>query len=128
MSSQLPMKDQLLDNEKKKDVLNCCIDKLKLKYHENPNVVRLYNKYKDKGFTVYSVSLDQNKDKWLAAIAQDQLTWSNHVSELTGWKSSAGAKYGISSIPKTFLINKKGKIIGYDLRGNELGKKLSEIL
>ena len=95
---------------------------------ENPNVVRLYNKYKDKGFTVYSVSLDQNKDKWLAAINQDQLTWSNHVSELTGWKSSAGAKYGISSIPKTFLINKKGEIIGYDLRGNELEQKLSEIL
>ena len=95
---------------------------------ENPNVVRLYNKYKDKGFTVYSVSLDQNKDKWLAAINQDQLTWSNHVSELTGWKSSAGAKYGISSIPKTFLINKKGEIIAYDLRGNELEQKLSEIL
>ena len=95
---------------------------------ENPNVVRLYNKYKDKGFTVYSVSLDQNKDKWLAAIVQDQLTWSNHVSELTGWKSSAGAKYGISSIPKTFLINKKGEITGYDLRGNELEQKLSEIL
>ena len=95
---------------------------------ENPNVVRLYNKYKDKGFTVYSVSLDQNKDKWLAAIVQDQLNWSNHVSELTGWKSSAGAKYGISSIPKTFLINKKGEIIGCDLRGNELEQKLSEIL
>ena len=95
---------------------------------ENPNVVRLYNKYKDKGFTVYSVSLDQNKDKWLAAIVQDQLNWSNHVSELTGWKSSAGAKYGISSIPKTFLINKKGEITGYDLRGNELEQKLSEIL
>ena len=95
---------------------------------ENPNVVRLYNKYKDKGFTVYSVSLDQNKDKWLAAIVQDQLNWSNHVSELTGWKSSAGAKYGISSIPKTFLINKKGEIIAYDLRGNELEQKLSEIL
>jgi peroxiredoxin len=95
---------------------------------ENPNVVRLYNKYKDKGFTVYSVSLDQNKDKWLAAITQDQLTWSNHVSELTGWKSSAGKKYGVSSIPKTFLVDAKGKIIAYDLRGNDLEKKLSEIL
>ena len=95
---------------------------------ENPNVVRLYNKYKDKGFTVYSVSLDQNKDKWMAAITQDQLTWSNHVSELTGWKSSAGNKYGVSSIPKTFLIDSKGKIIAYDLRGNDLEKKLSEIL
>ena len=95
---------------------------------ENPNVVKLYNKYKDKGFTVYSVSLDQNKEKWLAAIAQDQLTWSNHVSELTGWKSSAGNKYGVSSIPKTFLIDSKGKIIAYDLGGNDLEKKLSEIL
>ena len=95
---------------------------------ENPNVVRLYNKYKDKGFTVYSVSLDQNKDKWMAAITQDQLTWSNHVSELTGWKSSAGNKYGVSSIPKTFLIDAKGKIIAYDLRGNDLENKLSEIL
>ena len=95
---------------------------------ENPNVVKLYNKYKDKGFTVYSVSLDQNKEKWLAAIAQDQLTWSNHVSELTGWKSSAGNKYGVSSIPKTFLIDAKGKIIAYDLRGNDLEKQLSEIL
>jgi peroxiredoxin len=95
---------------------------------ENPNVVRLYNKYKNKGFTVYSVSLDQNKDKWLAAISQDKLTWSNHVSELTGWKSSAGNKYGVSSIPKTFLIDVNGKIIAYDLRGNDLEKKLSEIL
>ena len=95
---------------------------------ENPNVVRLYNKYKDKGFTVYSVSLDQNKDKWMAAIIQDQLTWSNHVSELAGWKSSAGNKYGVSSIPKTFLIDAKGKIIAYDLRGIDLEKKLFEIL
>ena len=95
---------------------------------ENPNVVRLYNKYKDRGFTVYSVSLDQNKDKWMAAITKDQLTWSNHVSELTGWKSSAGNKYGVSSIPKTFLIDANGKIIAYDLRGNDLEKKLSEIL
>jgi len=95
---------------------------------ENPNVVKLYNKYKDRGFTVYSVSLDQNKDKWIAAITKDQLTWSNHVSELTGWKSSAGNKYGVSSIPKTFLIDANGKIIAYDLRGNDLEKKLSEIL
>ena len=95
---------------------------------ENPNVVKLYNKYKDRGFTIYSVSLDQNKDKWMAAITKDQLTWSNHVSELTGWKSSAGNKYGVSSIPKTFLIDANGKIIAYDLRGNDLEKKLSEIL
>lgn len=95
---------------------------------ENPNVVRLYNKYKSRNFTVYSISFDQQKEKWLAAIEQDQLSWPNHVSELTGWKSTPGKIYGITSIPKTFLIDKKGFIIDYDLRGEALEKKLSEIL
>ncbi len=95
---------------------------------ENPNVVRLYNKYKNQNFTVYSVSFDQQKEKWLNAIKQDQLTWPNHVSELTGWKSTPGAKYGVTSIPKTFLIDKNGIIIDYDLRGKALEKKLLEIL
>ncbi|MDA9809476.1 TlpA family protein disulfide reductase [Flavobacteriales bacterium] len=95
---------------------------------ENPNVVKLYNKYKNQKFTVFSVSFDQEKSKWLAAIKQDQLSWPNHVSELTGWKSTPGEKYGITSIPKTFLIDKNGVIIGYDLRGEALEKKISEIL
>lgn len=95
---------------------------------ENPNVVRLYNKYKNQNFTVYSVSFDQQKEKWLNAIKQDKLTWPNHVSELTGWKSTPGAKYGVTSIPKTFLIDKNGIIIDYDLRGKALEKKLLEIL
>ena len=95
---------------------------------ENPNVVRLYNKYKNQNFTVYSVSFDQQKDKWLNAIKQDQLTWPNHVSELTGWKSTPGEKYGVTSIPKTFLIDKNGIIIDYDLRGEALEKKLLEVL
>ena len=95
---------------------------------ENPNVVRLYNKYKNQNFTVYSVSFDQQKEKWLNAIKQDQLTWPNHVSELTGWKSTPGEKYGVTSIPKTFLIDKNGIIIDYDLRGESLEKKLLEIL
>ena len=86
------------------------------------------NKYKNQKFTVFSVSFDQEKSKWLAAIKQDQLSWPNHVSELTGWKSTPGEKYGITSIPKTFLIDKNGVIIGYDLRGEALEKKLSEIL
>ena len=95
---------------------------------ENPNVVRLYNKYKNQNFTVYSVSFDQQKEKWLNAIKQDKLTWPNHVSELTGWKSTPGAKYGVTSIPKTFLIDKNGIIIDYDLRGEALEKKLLEVL
>ena len=95
---------------------------------ENPNVVRLYNKYKSQNFTVYSVSLDQNKEQWTNAIQQDQLGWENHVSELQGWNSSAGAKYGVSSIPKTFLIDKKGAICGYNLKGEALENKIKELL
>ena len=95
---------------------------------ENPNVVKLYNKYKNKNFTIYSISLDQDRKKWIDAINQDQLSWPNHVSELTGWKSTPGIQYGVSSIPKTFLIDKDGIIIGYDLRGLTLEKKLSELL
>ena len=68
------------------------------------------------------------KDKWLNAINQDQLTWPNHVSELTGWKSTPGKKYGVTSIPKTFLIDKNGIIIDYDLRGEALEKNYLEIL
>ena len=63
--------------------------------------------------------LIKTEKKWLNAIKQDQLTWPNHVSELTGWKSTPGAKYGVSSIPKTFLIDKNGIIIDYDLRGSK---------
>ena len=95
---------------------------------ENPNVVKLYNKYKNKDFTIYSISLDQDRKKWIDAINQDQLSWPNHVSELKGWKSTPGIQYGVSSIPKTFLIDKDGIIIGYDLRGSTLEKKLSELL
>ena len=95
---------------------------------ENPKVVNLYTKYKSKGFTVYSVSLDQNKDQWTNAIKQDNLIWKNHVSELSGWKSSAGAKYGVTSIPKTFLIDREGTLIGFNLRAEQLENKLKEIL
>ena len=77
---------------------------------EMPYLVDTYNKYKNQNFTVYSVSLDQQKDKWLNAINQDQLIWPNHVSELTGWKSTPGEKYGVTSIPKTFLIDKNGML------------------
>jgi thiol-disulfide isomerase/thioredoxin len=95
---------------------------------ENPNVVRMYEKYKDKGFTVYSVSLDESKDAWVKAIKDDNLSWPNHVSDLKGWQSSAAALYGVSSIPATFLLDKEGNIIAQNLRGAELEQKLQEIL
>ena len=95
---------------------------------ENPNVVRVYNEYKNKGFDIFSVSLDQNKEKWIEAIKADNLTWTNHVSDLQGWQSPAAALYGVKAIPKTFLIGKDGKIIAKDLRGEQLEKKLAEVL
>ncbi len=94
---------------------------------ENPNVVRLYHKYKDKGFDIFSVSMDNTRDAWLAAIAKDGLVWPNHVSDLKGWTSSGGAAYGIYSIPATVLIDREGKVIARNLRGKDLELKLKEI-
>lgn len=93
---------------------------------ENPNVVANYNKYKDKGFAIYGVSLDAKKDRWVKAIKKDGLEWTQ-VSDLKGWNSDAGYDYNIRSIPASFLIDKKGRIIAKDLRGGELNKKLAEI-
>ncbi len=95
--------------------------------NENPNVVRMYNKFKDKGFEIYSVSLDQNKENWLRAIRNDGLTWT-HVSDLKYWQSAAAQQYGVNAIPATFLLDKDGKIIAKNLRGEQLEQKLDEIL
>jgi peroxiredoxin len=94
---------------------------------ENPNVVAAYQTYKDKNFTVLSVSLDQAKDNWLKAIAADKLTWT-HVSDLQYWSNAVAKLYGIQSIPANMLIGPDGKIIGKDLRGEELQQKLKELL
>ena len=94
---------------------------------ENPNVVRMYYKFKDKGFDIFSVSLDQEKDPWVKAIEKDGLAW-NHVSDLQFWNSAAAAAYGVQGIPATFLLDKEGKIIAKNLRGEELERKLNEIL
>lgn len=93
---------------------------------ENPNVVRAYNTYKDKGFTVYGVSLDRTKEDWVQAIAEDGLTWT-HVSDLKYFQSAAAATYNITFIPFSLLIDPQGKIIAKNLRGIELDSKLEEI-
>lgn len=93
---------------------------------ENPNVVKAYNKFKDKNFTIVSVSLDQSKDAWVKAIKSDNLTW-NHVSDLQQWKNAVAQLYHIQSIPGNFLIDPNGKIIARDLRGEDLEKKLCEL-
>jgi len=94
---------------------------------ENPNVVAMYNKYKDHGFTIYSVSIDHQKQNWLDAIEKDKLTWKNHVSSLQGWQTPILREYGINGVPFTVLIDKEGKIIQTNLRGPALEKKLFEI-
>jgi peroxiredoxin len=94
---------------------------------ENPNVVAAYNKFKDKGFTVLGVSMDSNKEPWLQAIRQDNLTWTQ-VSDLKGWGNEVGKLYGVQGIPQNFLVDKDGKIIAKDLRGAALEEKLAEVL
>ncbi|MEJ6588557.1 MAG: TlpA disulfide reductase family protein [Crocinitomicaceae bacterium] len=94
---------------------------------ENPNVVKLYKKYKKKNFTILSVSLDQDLTKWKSAIVQDQLEWPHHVSDLKGWNSAVVPLYQIKGIPFTVLINPEGRIIGMNLRGNSLEERLKSI-
>ncbi|PQJ14979.1 TlpA disulfide reductase family protein [Aureicoccus marinus] len=94
---------------------------------ENPNVKRVYEQYKDKGFTVIGVSLDKNAEEWAEAIAQDGLEW-NHVSNLMAWQDPIAKMYNVSSIPKAFLLNEEGKIIGRDLRGAALEQAVAAIL
>ncbi len=94
---------------------------------ENPNVVNIYNKYHDKGFEVFSVSLDKDKTSWLNAIAKDNLSWPNHVSDLKYWSSAGAQAYGVNSIPCTFLLDKKGRIVAKRLRGEELENKVKEL-
>jgi peroxiredoxin len=94
---------------------------------ENPNLKKQYELYKSKGFEILAVSLDKDKAKWKEAIAQDGLPWL-HVSDLKGWGNEAGALYGITAVPAGFLIDTDGKIIGNDLRGEKLNKKLAELL
>lgn len=94
---------------------------------ENPNIVSAFNTYKDKGFTILGVSLDQDSTAWKKAIADDKLTW-NHVSDLKYWDNAAAKTYGIRSIPASFLLDKEGKIIAKDLRGEALAAKLAELM
>ncbi len=94
---------------------------------ENPNVVRAYHKFKDKGFTVFGVSLDRTRKDWLQGIEEDKLTWT-HVSDLKFWQSEAAKTYNITGIPFSLLLDPNGVIIAKNLRGRALHEKLEEIL
>lgn len=96
---------------------------------ENPNVLEAYNEFSDKGFKVVGVSLDKNNRKWKSAIETDGLQDFVHLSELVSWsKSKISADYNVQYIPYNFLINPKGKIIGKNLKGNELKMYLKKYL
>ena len=94
---------------------------------ENPNVVRAYNKYKTKNFTILGVSLDKNKADWQNAIKNDGLAWTQ-VSDLQYWNNAVAAQYQITSIPQNFLIDPQGKVVAKNLRGEELEATLAELL
>ena len=95
---------------------------------ENPNVRRVYSLYHDKGFEIFSVSLDRDANAWKGAIKADQLVWPNHVSDLKQWQSQAAAIYGVRSIPATFLLDKEGRIVAKDLRGEALERAVKQLL
>ncbi len=117
---------------------------------ENPNVVKVYNAYKDKGFTVFSVSLDgleprmeemlagdaaklneaktNEVKKWKDAIAQDGLIWDTHVSCLKKWACPPAQQYGVNSIPRTFMIDKEGRIAATGMRGEQVEETLKKLL
>nr|MBA4166884.1 TlpA family protein disulfide reductase [Chitinophagaceae bacterium] len=94
---------------------------------ENPNVVKAYNKFKEKNFTVMGVSLDRDREPWVKAIKDDKLMWTQ-VSDLKFWNNEAAAKYKIQSIPQNLLVDPSGKIVGRNLRGKDLEDKLCELL
>jgi thiol-disulfide isomerase/thioredoxin len=101
---------------------------------ENPNLVSAYMRFKDKefingkGFTVYSVSLDRSKERWMDAIQQDKLDWPYHVSDLMYWNSEGARIYGVNAIPSNYLIDAEGIILAVNLRGEALHEKLTELL
>jgi thiol-disulfide isomerase/thioredoxin len=101
---------------------------------ENPNLVKVYEQYSDgkfkagKGFTIYSVSLDTDKEAWMRGITMDGLKWDSHVSDLKGWSASPAALYNVLSIPANFLIDGNGIIVAKDLRAEALGLMMESLL
>lgn len=95
---------------------------------ESPNVRNVYAKYHDKGFEVFSVSLDKDYNNWVKAIKDDQLVWPNHVSDLKYWSSEAAAIYGVRSIPSMFLLDREGRIVAKDLRGEALERAVKQMV
>lgn len=94
---------------------------------ENPNVVKLYEEFHSKGLEILSISLDYEKDRWIKAIADDQLPW-HHVSDLKGWNNQVAQQYVVGAIPHLMVLDENNVIVAKDLRGDELRAKISEML
>ena len=94
---------------------------------ENPNVVKIYNKYHSKGLNIIGVSLDRKEEDWKKAIADDNLSW-NHISSLDYFNDAVAKLYNVEAIPATFILDENGVIIAKNLRGDELESKISELL
>jgi len=94
----------------------------------NPGLVAIYSKFKNRGFEIFQVSLDQTKDSWLKAIENDNLKWDNHVSDLKYWNSPVVSTYHISGIPANFLIDKNGIIVAKNLSYDILEKEILKLL
>ena len=94
---------------------------------ENPNLVAMYKKYKDKGFAIYGISLDDTKENWDKAIKDDNITWTQ-VSDLKRWESPVAKQFGVDAIPANFLLDPTGKIIARDLQGEKLDEVLQNLL
>ena len=94
---------------------------------ENPNIVKAYEEYKDKGFDIFAISLDSSRDSWLAAIEKDGLVWTN-VSDLLLWDSEPAKLYGVRAIPSNFLIDENGVIVAKNLKGEDLHNTLNDLL
>jgi len=94
---------------------------------ENPDLVKIYEKYKTKGFQIVAISLDKDKEKWQSAIEKDGLSWSNFC-DFEVWESKAALMYGVYAVPENFLIDKNGKIVARNIRGEKLNEKLAELI
>ena len=93
----------------------------------NRSLVKLYSKYKDNGFEIFGVSLDDNKNDWKKAIAKDKITWLQGI-DTRGWDAMGAAKWNVNAIPASFLVDKNGNVVAIDLDKNELEKKIKELL
>jgi thiol-disulfide isomerase/thioredoxin len=94
---------------------------------ENPVLVQAYHRYKNKKFTILSVSLDHNRAAWLKAVQSDGLTW-RQVSDLKGWDNAAAASYHIEALPQNYLLDPAGHVVGQNLRGPALEQRLAQLL